>query len=161
MECDTARNWLSRKIDGELSDQESVQLNIHLEECASCLKEYEILSLPQRISQTTPLPVPSPYFYQKLKLRIEDETQNLAHWQAVFSMARRLVPALACITLALLSVFAYLQMSSPETEIYSAYERIFVPNDQPNRMLLFKQGDITDAIVLSAIADRESRAGIR
>jgi hypothetical protein len=155
MQCAEARNWLFRKIDGELLDSEIQALDTHLAQCQSCAREYGLLALPQRIAQATPELAPFPFFYQKLKVRIEGEAREMAGWQVFWKLARQVVPALAGITLALLSVLAYFQFRGPEANIYRAYERILVTEEQPRQMLVAEQGDITDASVLSAIAERE------
>jgi hypothetical protein len=156
MQCADARIWLFRKIDGELSDSEIRVLDTHLAQCPSCAREYGLLALPRRIAQANPELAPSPFFYQKLKMRIDVEASELAGWQVFWKLARQVVPALAGITLALLSVLAYFQFHSPEANFYRAYERILVTEEQPHQMLVSEQGDITDVSVLSAIAERES-----
>jgi anti-sigma factor RsiW len=156
MQCAEARNWLFRKIDGELSDSENRALETHLAQCPSCTREYALLAMPRRIAQATPELAPSPFFYQKLKLRIEGEAREMAGWQVFWKLARQVVPALAGITLALLSVFAYFQLHGPEANFYRAYERVLATEEQPRQMLVAEQGDITDVSVLSAIAERES-----
>ena len=156
MQCADARNWIFRKIDGELSDPEIRALDTHLAQCPSCAREYGLIALPRRIALATPELAPSPFFYQKLRMRIEGEAQEIAGWQVFWKLARQIVPALAGITLALLSVFAYLQFHGPEANFYKAYERVLIAEEQPHQMLLAEQGDITDVSVLSAIAERES-----
>jgi hypothetical protein len=65
------------------------------------------------------------------------------------------VPALAGITLLLLSIFAYLQLYSPSPDLYTAYDGVFILEDQqPHRMLIAEE--ITDETVLSAIAEEEN-----
>jgi anti-sigma factor RsiW len=156
MECAEMKIWLFRKIDGELSDLENAALDTHLAQCASCAREYRLLALPRRIAQKIPQPMPSPFFYQKLRMRIESEVQGTAGWQVLWGLARKMVPALAGITLALLSVLAYLQMQSPEADLYRAYESVFITEEQPYGMLVAGQGSITAESVLAAIAERES-----
>jgi hypothetical protein len=155
MECTAIQNWLFRKIDGELSDRENEELIIHLAHCASCAREYNLLALTQRLALTIPAVEPSPYFSRKLSGRIANEANAGAFWQTIFSTERRIVPALASITLLLLSIFAYTQLYSPNPDLYTAYDRAFTAEDQQsNRM--FIAGDITDESVLSAIADQEN-----
>jgi len=154
MKCTVVRSWLFRKIDGELSDFESTELDAHLAECASCSREYRLWTLPQRIEQAIPPPEPSPFFYPKLWARIEGEAQKIARGQTIWGLARQMIPTLAGITLALLSVFAYVQMRGPEAELYKAYDKAFVSEDQSHRVLVAEQGDITDESVLRAIAER-------
>jgi hypothetical protein len=155
MQCADARIWLFRKIDGELSDSENKALDAHLARCRSCAREYGLMAFP-RIARETPSLTPSPFFYQKLRMRIENEAQEIAGWQVFWRLARRMIPALAGITLALLSVFAYLQFRGSEADLYGTYERVFITEDQPHQMLVAEQGDITDASVLNAIAEREA-----
>jgi hypothetical protein len=156
MECNAVRDMIFRRIDGELSEVEKAQFDAHLAECSFCAREYRLLSLPSRIAQGIPPFAPSPYFYRKLRISLEGEVQKAAGWQAIFGLARQVIPALAGITLALLSVFAYVQMSGKEPDFYKAYNRVFITEDQPHRMMLADQGDITDESVLRAIAERDS-----
>ena len=156
MNCRTAQSLLFQKIDGELSDSANKELDAHLAECASCIREYGLLNLPHRIAQMDPPPAPSPFFYQKLSRRIEGETQKIAGWQVFWGLARPMVPTLAGITLALLSVFAYFQIHGPEAELFEAYDRAFISEDPSHRMLVAEQGDITYESVLSAIVEQES-----
>ena len=68
-----------------------------------------------------------------------------------------MVPTLAGITLALLSVFAYEQIHKPVVYPYPTYEKAFIAEDQSNQMLIADQGDITYESVLRTIAERESK----
>jgi hypothetical protein len=155
MNCTAVRNLLSRKIDNELSEFESASLDSHLSNCASCSREYRILSLPNRIAQAIPPLEPSPFFYSRLRTKLEGEVEKAAGWQAIFGLAKQVIPALAGITLALLSVFAYVQFSRNQPDFYKFYDRVFVTEDQPHSMLFSDRG-ITDESVLTAIAERET-----
>ncbi len=156
MKCAEVRNWLFRQIDGELSESENKALDTHLAQCASCAREYRLLALPNQIARQIPQQTPSPFFYQKLMTRIEGEAQENAGWQIFWKLGRQMIPALAGITLALLTALVYFQLQGSKTDPYKAYERIFIAEDQPRQLLVAEQGDITDASVLSAIAERES-----
>ena len=155
MECAELRNWLSRKIDGELSTSETAELDAHLAQCASCAREYGLLSLPRRFARRIPQPVPSPFFYQRLRTHIESESKSISGWRIFWELERHMIPALAGITLALLSVLVYLQLNGPHGNL-SEYERVFITEEQPHLMLAADQGEITDASVLSAIAGRDA-----
>ena len=159
MECDEVQTRLFRKIDGELSESEIRELDSHLAQCQSCAREYGLMALPRRIAPIAPQATQSPFFYQKLRLRIDREAQTQAGWQILWGIARHMIPAMAGITLALLSILAYVQMHSPKADLYSAYDMILIPEDQPNRLLTVEQGDITDASVLRAIAERNPNHG--
>ncbi len=149
MECNEIRDWLFRKIDGELSEKENEDLNAHLAQCVACAREFNLLALPQRIASTIPAFEPSAYFSRKLSASIATEAQNNSFWLAILNPARRIVPALACITLLFLSVFVYFQLSSPKTDLYKAYERVFISEDQANPMLI--KGDIPDENIMRAL----------
>jgi hypothetical protein len=155
MKCTAVRDLLFRKIDNELDDLANAELDEHLAGCASCSRDYALVSFPSRVAQAIPPPEPSPFFYGKLKMSIEGEAQKAAGWQIIFGLARQVVPALAGVTLALLSVFAYFQMRGNEPDLYKAYDRVFISEEQPNRMLIYEQGEITDESVLNAIAERQ------
>ncbi len=155
MECSVARKLFFRKIDNELSPLESREVDLHLGQCDSCAREHNLIMLPGRIAQAIPVFKPSPYFYQTLRSRIESEVQSITIWQLTLSLSRQLVPALAAITLAILSVFAYLQLYGPQTDLRQAYDKIFSYEDQAHLAVIVNQGEITDEIVLRAIADQE------
>jgi predicted anti-sigma-YlaC factor YlaD len=156
MNCTTARKKLFSKIDGELSIAEGAELDAHLKQCPSCNREYGLLALPSQIANKIPPITVSPYFYQKLRMQIEDEARGIASWQIIWKLARQMVPALAGITIALLSIFAYYQMQTPEVSLYKNYDRAFMSDDQSHRMLAAEQKDITYESVLTAIAERSS-----
>ncbi|HYK91346.1 MAG TPA: zf-HC2 domain-containing protein [Acidobacteriota bacterium] len=153
MDCTAARIWLFRKIDGELSPADCALLDSHLAQCPGCTRELRLLSIPRRIGLAIPALEPSPYFYRKLRARIESEAQGITIWQILLGLSRQVVPALAAITLALLSIFAYLQIHASSPDVYQTYDRMFISSDRPLRMV---QGDITNESVLNAIADQES-----
>ena len=155
MKCIDIRNRLFLKIDGELSDSESDELSSHLAQCESCRREYSLLTIPHRIAQAIPSITPSPFFYTRLKARIEEEAQRIVGRQSFLSLARRMIPTLAGITLALFSVFAYLEMQDPEADLYKAYGSVFAAEYQPQHMLTSAQVDISSESILTAIAERQ------
>jgi anti-sigma factor RsiW len=155
MECTAMQNWLLRKIDGDLTDGEKAEVDAHLAQCTRCVREYKLLTLPNQMAQAIPAFTPSPYFSRKVTMRVMNEAQSGAAWQAFLSPARRMIPALAGITFALLSIFAYVELSGPETDtLYTAYEKVFLTDDRPHQILI--AGDISDEAVLSALAERET-----
>lgn len=156
MKCAVVRDWICRKIDGELSKSENRDFEDHIAQCSSCAREYRLLALLHRIASEIPPVAPSPYFYGKLKHRIESEAQGMAGWQLFWRLARQMVPALAGITLALLTAFAYLQLQSPKNDTYQDYRGVFFTEEPSHGMLAGDQGDITDASVLSAIAENQA-----
>jgi len=160
MECTAIQDLIHRKIDHELSESENSILDVHMKQCSNCAREYGLLSIPSRISQEINPLEPSPYFYQRLKLRIENEDQSAAIIQLFFGLARRVIPSMAAVTLALLSVSAYLHLSNPQDDLYAAYEKVFIGEDLPLHRMVKDQRDITDASILSAIANQATQRNI-
>jgi len=153
MGCSEIRQWIFRSLDGELSPGEEERLAAHLRQCPACDREMRFLSLPRRVARVVPAFEPSPYFYQRLRARLGME-ESITIWQILIGLSRHLVPALAVITLALLSIFSYQQLRS-STDVYQAYDRIFIPGDQPRLTVIADPGEITDESVLRAIAEEE------
>ena len=143
-------------MDGELSSLEGNELEAHLAQCPSCSRECRLLELPHRIGESIPPLELSPSFYQSLRARIESELQGTTIWQAFLTISRQIIPALTAITLALLSVFAYMQFRGSPTDLQQAYDRIFLAPGQSQRMFIADQREITDESILAAIADKES-----
>jgi hypothetical protein len=157
MNCSTIRPWLFKRLDGELRGSEQAAVETHLASCSSCLREWRLLSIPKRIGETIPALEPSPFFYQKLRARLQGEAQSVTMWQIILGLSRYLVPGLAAITLAMLSVFVYFQLHTPPVDISQTYESMFwTSGDRPQRIIVEDQNEITDESVLSAIAEEES-----
>ena len=156
MECVTAENLILREIDLELSEIESRILFDHLDHCPGCARLYRMMHLPRRMAEMSAPPDVSPYFMGALRSRIENEARDAAFVQQFFGLARSFIPSLAVFTLALVSVFAYLQLISPPTDLGKAYERMFLSENLPMSDLIVEPQKITDANILSALANSES-----
>jgi hypothetical protein len=155
MECSQAKDWLFRLIDDDLTDADREAVEMHLSGCASCTREYRVLTLPQRIASALPPVEVSPFFYSSLRARLRSEAQAVTIWQLLVGLSHRMLPALALLTLALLGAFAYEQLGNPSVDVYQAYDRIFMPTDRSHRMVIAEQDDITDDSVVRAIAEEE------
>lgn len=157
MECSSAREWLFRRLDDELSSSELERLDAHLAQCPSCAREWRLLTWPQRLSRAIPALEPSPFFYSRLRARLQSEEQSVTLWQIILGLSRQIVPAMAAVTLVLLSFFAYLQVRDPRADVISAYDRIFTSSDRSQMLLNTDQSEITDESVLLAISEQERR----
>jgi hypothetical protein len=91
-----------------------------------------------------------------LRARLRSEEQSVTIWQIILGLSRHLVPGLAAISLALLSVFIYFQLHSPAVDISLVYENIFTSSIEHSHRLIVGENEITDESVLSAIAEEES-----
>lgn len=154
-DCAKARDWMFRSLDDDLVGADQEALSAHLGQCTSCLRTMKLLLLPRRLGRAIPAFEPSPYFYQRLRARLQSEYEKVTIWQIVLGLSRQVVPALATLTLALITIFAYVQLRGPNIDLYQAYDTIFTSPDRPLRMVIADQTEITDESVLRAIADAE------
>jgi hypothetical protein len=154
MDCTRARGNIFRLLDRELGEGEERELRQHLAVCAACTRELRLLSLPRRLGQAIPALEPSPFFYQRLRANLESarEYQGVTIWQIVVGISRQIVPAFASVTLALVSIFIYLQLHGPAAE-YQTYDSIFLSGERPQSMVIAANGDLTDESVLSAMTE--------
>lgn len=155
MGCRSFRKSLVRLPD-ELTEVERLAIQAHIRECRACADEWQIFALPRRIGRVLPsLEVP-PFFSSKMVSRVREESQGVSIWQIILLLSRHLVPALATITLAFISIFAYTQLRGPQVDLYQAYESVFMPADRPQQMVIADPGGITDESILRALAEDES-----
>lgn len=152
LECGTMRDWLFRLMDEEVSAEERKQIDAHLSCCPSCARELRILSLPRRIGRSIPALEPSPFFYARLKARLQREAQSVTVWQIILGLSRQILPAMATVTLVIVSLFAYLEFRGPGPDLYQAYDSIFMSPGHTSRMVIAE--DITDESVLHALAEK-------
>jgi hypothetical protein len=152
--CGVARDWLFRLLDDELDSARREQLESHLCICASCTREWRILSLPRRIGRAVKALEPPPHFYARLRARLDREEQTITMWQLVSGLSRQILPVLATVTLVIVSVFAWLEFRGPGPDLYQAYDSIFLSPDRTSRMVI--ADEITEESVLHALAEKPS-----
>jgi len=157
MDCTRARGNIFRLLDRELGEGDERELRQHLAGCPACTRELRLLSLPRRLGQAIPALEPSPFFYQRLRANLESarEYQGVTIWQIVLGISRQIVPAFASVTLALVSIFIYLQLNGPAVE-YQGYDSIFLSGERSQSMVIAVLGDLTDESVLGAITEPDS-----
>lgn len=153
MNCQEARKKILLHMDSELAPGDAALVETHVASCPRCAREYRLLSLPRRIGRLLPVLEPSPFFYRRLRARLETESQGVSLWQILLGLSRPVVPALGAITLVLLSVFAYELIQVERVAAYQAYDQIFMSGDRPRRMVIAEGGEITDESVLQALTE--------
>lgn len=156
LKCSEARELLFHLMDDELSGGRRSLLHAHLSNCPSCTREWKLLTLPRRIGRSIPALEPSPFFYTKLRARLERERQAVTIWQILLGMSSQVVSAMATVALVIISLFAYYEFRGPRMDLYQAYDSIFMSGDRPSRMVI--ADEVTDESVLHALAEKPMSA---
>ena len=153
MDCTIARSWLFRLLDEELSPAERDRLQV----------SSRLLSvLHQGMEDTVRSPGASedrsrhsnrpPSFMHACGHAWREKSQSITIWQIILGLSRQIVPALATVTLVIISLFAYLEFRGPKADFYQAYDSIFLSGDRPSRMVIAEE--ITEESVLHALAEK-------
>jgi hypothetical protein len=150
MNCAEARKRIFQKIDNEISISDSSLLDLHLASCESCAREFRMLAMPRRIGQMIPTLEASPFFYSRLKAWMAAEAQEITIWQIISGISRQMIPALAVMTLTLISLFGYIEYRQRHNEPAQAYERIVTAGDLHYRTVALEQSESTIESILLA-----------
>lgn len=73
MKCKTLHKKLIFFLEGDLPEKEAREINVHLNECASCAAFAEEMKKTLGVIQTEKSPEVNPFFYTRLKARMENE----------------------------------------------------------------------------------------
>lgn len=94
MKCDRANFLLSVELDKALSSEEAAELRAHLETCATCRAEQQLLAASwEFLGELKPIE-PSPTFRARFWERVRQEEAEAKSWWNVF-VPSRLVPVAA------------------------------------------------------------------
>jgi predicted anti-sigma-YlaC factor YlaD len=92
MKCKNVRKKIFSYIDKELSNRESSKIQNHLNECAYCKKQYDILSVIFTGTENYEKAIPSPYLWTRLSSKIEEFEKCKSHfWIRIPKFAESLV----------------------------------------------------------------------
>jgi anti-sigma factor RsiW len=151
MDCGQARTRIFQMLDGELSPDGRGELESHLVACRRCAREQRLLYLPRRLGRALPPLEPSRDFYDRLRARLEGsaEPQEITIWQILLGLSRHIVPALASVTVVLVSVFLYTAVQAPSVDL-QAYDVMFVGERTPSLA-----EDLTDEGALRSLLEWE------
>jgi len=103
MKCRGLGEQLSAYLDGELRDEAARAIEGHLASCRPCAEELEALRAVRALVQDKPPVRASPFFYARLAARLR-ERQGEALWLDFPSVTKRLVPAVAAVTLVIIAL---------------------------------------------------------
>jgi hypothetical protein len=79
MKCKKAEMFLSKSVDGRLSDKEKRMLEEHLAGCSSCLKKKDEYVFIAETLRADDFPELSPYFWERLQPKLR-ENKKYAFW---------------------------------------------------------------------------------
>jgi hypothetical protein len=74
MKCETLHNKLIFFLEGDLTPKEEEQIKKHLAECPECAGFAKYLKQTLNIIQTERLPEVNPFFYTRLKSKLENQS---------------------------------------------------------------------------------------
>lgn len=102
MKCKKTETFLSKSLDGLLTDEEKDALEEHLKGCSSCKKKREEYVFIAETLGREDFPEVNPYFWERLQPRLK-ESRKYAFWSEWKQWSLRAVPVsiIAVVTLAL------------------------------------------------------------
>jgi predicted anti-sigma-YlaC factor YlaD len=115
MNCKTVHNKLIFFLEKELSDSELNLVQEHLESCSECALFAEEMKLTLSILESDKVLEENPYFYTRVKARLENQEQEV--WSGRPVLVRILQPIAFSIIL-LLGVYGGIKLGQPnKTEL--------------------------------------------
>ncbi len=114
--CNFPGELLSAYIDGEVSEQELIEVEQHLHECAACRKRLTELEQVSEFASKMAVQKPSPDFRQRLRNSIENKKQT-GHGRTTWSIPWRRQLVMVAVTIIILllplsAVISHFQVSS-------------------------------------------------
>ena len=86
MECKKVHSKIIFFLEKELTDSEMKQVKEHISTCSDCARFMEEMQLTLSILETEKSPVLNPFFYTRLKAKLENQEseQKLVFWRPAF-----------------------------------------------------------------------------
>ena len=104
MKCKKAETFLSKSLDGLLTDEEKDALKEHLEGCSLCRKKRDEYAFIAETLGREDFPEVSPYFWERLQPRLK-ESRKYAIWSEWKQWGLRAVPVSIIAVIALVLGF--------------------------------------------------------
>ena len=120
MKCKTLHNKLIFFLEGELPEKEMELVKKHLSECSTCASFAEEMKQTLGILETEKSPAVNPFFYTRLKAKLENQEseQKQVFWNQ--GLIRILQPAIFSMLL-LIGIYAGIKIGQPaSTKQYTA-----------------------------------------
>ena len=115
MKCNKAETFLSKSLDGLLTDEEKDKLEEHLEDCSSCKKKRDEYAFIAETLGQEDFPEISPYFWERLQPQLK-ENKKYAFWSMWKQWSLRAVPV-SIIVVAFLALGLAVFLPQPTDEL--------------------------------------------
>ena len=130
MDCNKILNNTLLYLDNELVEDDRVKFELHLKECSVCEAIYENIAATYKIIETDNLVEANPFFYHKLKMKLEaiDESRVIT----IFTTVLKPLAVAASITLGIIignGELDTLNISTDDSEIVSENFTPVLPAD--------------------------------
>jgi anti-sigma factor RsiW len=112
MNCKTLHTKIIFFIEGELPGREMEEVKIHLERCPDCAAFAEEMKKTIAIIDNEKEPQLNPFFYTRVKARLENQSEQVAATRQVAVLKRILQPALFSLLL-LAGVYTGIKIGQP------------------------------------------------
>lgn len=111
--CKDLRELLSPYIEGELTEEDTRALELHLEECPACLKELDLIRKTVGALRDMPQVPPPPEIMAKVKEHLHRRRAWLPRWGEWFDLSRTGALARAAAVVIVLGVILIVQQRFP------------------------------------------------
>lgn len=112
MNCKTLHTKIIFFIEGELPGWEMEEVKIHLERCPVCVAFVEEMKKTLAVIENEKTPQLNPFFYTRVKARLENQSEQVAATRHVAVLKRILQPALFSLVL-LAGVYTGVKIGQP------------------------------------------------
>lgn len=146
---------LSAYVDNELSENDAQSVREHLEECAQCQRQVQVLrAIRMSIRDAASVVLPETFVYS-VQRAIRQEEQEYVVWLGPERFARNLVAALSIIVLTLVAVGSYLTPQAVVGLPVAGGEERYIssePSDSAAHALLGSQRELSkDDVIIAAL----------
>lgn len=100
MKCEQMQEWMSERLDNELEDARLRVLDKHIEACADCCEEWQLLQASWEALGDMPELEPSPLFRAQVWEKLRHEPAREGSWAWWRRLVLPLMATAACMTLA-------------------------------------------------------------
>ena len=139
MKCKTLHKKLIFFLEGELHAREMEQIKQHLLECNDCANFANEMEITLAVLQTEKAPPVNPFFYTRLKAKIENLANSQIRYNRNPFFAKVLQPALFSVLL-IVGIYSGIKIGQPisdETNYYLDSEQEIIPylNEMKNETI--------------------------